>query len=201
MSPVATIPRIAYETHSQAPYPTRWSAEAPRSELELHYKMQLASKLNTSRLAKLHSGYPFPLYYAQKTHEGTVYHAYQLEEELPIPHFPTGMAYIKFAGHAPNNKNPYLTWVIDLKTSMQSRSSRCKPTTEPPVAKVQVNLAVKRSFYWDALVYDPSTILRALAISLEIEKPISIELYDRSTIVYVTLGRERKNYLVIKESR
>ncbi|KAG6876847.1 hypothetical protein C0993_012642 [Termitomyces sp. T159_Od127] len=69
------------------------------------------------------------------------------------------------------------------------------------VAKVQVNVAVSKSFFWQALVHDPSTVLRALAISLEIGKPLSIELLDANTVVYQTFGsRGPKNYLVVKRS-
>ncbi|KAG6839424.1 hypothetical protein C0991_002656 [Blastosporella zonata] len=191
MSRVATIPRISYQTHAHAhaPYQTRRTAEVEllRSDLEHQYKVQLAYKLNSCRLEEQYPRSPLPLYCIQKTPEGTVYNSYSFQEELPIPNYPTGAATIKFAGHRPQDKNPYLTWSLslsDMKSSTQHRSSRTKISTESPVAKVHVNVAITRSFYWDALVYDPSTILRALAISLVLGKTISIELVDQNTVLY-----------------
>ena len=69
------------------------------------------------------------------------------------------------------------------------------------VARVQVNVAVFKSFFGQALVQDPSTILRALAISLEIGKDLSIEFLDTNRVVYQTIDSlGRKTYLVVKRS-
>ncbi|KAG6914885.1 hypothetical protein DXG01_014743 [Tephrocybe rancida] len=188
--------------HAHAPYPPRRSMvpETLRPEVEHCYKVQLAYQLNTCQLPRLPTGFPFLSGYIHKTHpESLICHPYEVLEELPIQNQPSAWALIKFNGHAPQDKDRNLTWEVYVSDkASQLRNSRNLKT---PVAKVQVNLELARGFYWNSLVYDPTTLLRALAISLELGKAISIELYDKHSVVYVTHGRERKNYLVVKEMR
>ncbi|KAH0578268.1 hypothetical protein H2248_003892 [Termitomyces sp. 'cryptogamus'] len=180
---------------AHAPYTSRRQPEAP---LQDHfYKVELAKRLNSCQLSYMFRGFPLP--YSFSTHPLSIYNAslepYDIPEELPIQNYPSGKAVIRFNGHMPRNE--YLTWQISLygPNYMPLRNLRNK------VARVQVNVAVSKSFFWQALVQDSSTILRALAISLEIGKDLYIEYLDPNRVLYQTVDSlGRKTYLVAKRS-
>ncbi|KAG6849845.1 hypothetical protein H0H93_004339 [Arthromyces matolae] len=202
MAPVATFSRT--HCHAHAPYTTpRKQSEIPWPAQDHLHKVQLAYQLNSCQLPNMPLGFPFP--HRQLLGHGR-HHVnineitldpYEFHETLPTQNYTSGQAIIRFSGRSVYDRDPYLTWQVYLPST--DRSTHRNPSSRASIAKVYVSVALYNTYFWHALVHDPSTILRALAISLEIGKPISIELLDANTVVYQTLGsKERKNYLVVK---
>lgn len=191
MSRPHTIPAIQCETYHpyrdngrRLVYQNYYSVKACHAEVPgteyLDLKVQLRNRLNT-RLSDMPFGFPF-----HHTHDGhgsscLSYDSFEFKEDLSgpsrRPNSRNQCATIAFKNASSRDKCQYFTWQAYLP-SPESIPLRNAHNVYPPAAHVQVDPVISRTPFWLSLVNDPSVIMRALAISLELEASITIELLD-----------------------
>ncbi|KAF8068682.1 hypothetical protein FPV67DRAFT_1668757 [Lyophyllum atratum] len=166
-------------------------------------KAQLRNRLNSCRLSNMPAGFPFSYTHDGHGYSRLSYDSYEFREELTPSHRSHSRhnphAVIAFKSPSPRDKNQYLTWQAYLPSpdAAYLRNSHKTQT----VAQVQIDPSVTRTPFWASLMNDPSVILRALGISLELGVLLTIHLSDsRSGDVMYTIthkdGRQQPYFIV-----
>lgn len=145
-----------------------------------YFKSQLRNRFNSCRLSNMPMGFPFRHVHDGHGYSRLSYDSYEFREDLMshghlcssssrhhAPH-----AIIAFKNCSSRDKIPYLTWQAYLPSpdAMYLRTLHNRQS----VAHVQVDPAVTRIPFWNSLINDPSVIMRALGISLELDVVLTI---------------------------
>ncbi|KAG5651649.1 hypothetical protein H0H81_007959 [Sphagnurus paluster] len=146
-------------------------------------------------------GFPF-----KRTHDcrrGVAYSSYEsfdfLEDLAPSSSRQQYRANISFRRASPRDRLPYFTWQAHL-----SSPDGYFRKEQHPAAHVQIHHSVENvKAFWNTLRDDPSVIMRALALSLELGALVTIDRAEPSsnTIIYNiirTNGARPEPYLVVR---
>ncbi|GLB45215.1 hypothetical protein LshimejAT787_2001200 [Lyophyllum shimeji] len=177
MPRTAPIPSI--QCYSYHPFQDSLATKSRHSELGNtdYFKAQLRNRLNSCKLPNMPVGFPFSHVHDGYGFSRLSYDSYEFHEDLTSHshrsqsrHHP--QATIAFKNTSSRDKVSYLTWQIYLPSPDAAYLRHLQ--NRQAVAHVQVDPAVTRTPFWKSLLNDPSVILRALGLSLELGALLTI---------------------------